>query len=115
MVSGAMSLSWVCAVVCGCIQPVWSYHQGGDKLSRDPVNRLSVEQYRAELRRLRTDWYVFGGLVFFIGSLAPVSFDAFILGKLGNAAIIFGIMVFLLYALCRGYDENRLLWRVQRE
>ncbi len=102
--------------MCGCIQPVWSYHQGGDKLSRDPTNRLSVEQYRAELRRLRTDWYVFGGVFFFIGCVAPILHDILISDGSGDPLLIlFGFGLLLLHVFCRLYDENRLLWRVRRE
>ena len=103
--------------MCGCIQPVWSFHQGGDKLSRDPANRLSVEQYRAELRRLRTDWLVFGGVFFFIGFSALMLHIALISDGSEDPLLIIIILfgLSLLHNICRLYDENRLLWRVRRE
>ena len=86
-------------------------------MSRDPASGLSVEQYRAELRRLRTDWLVFGGVFFFIGFTALMLHIKLISDgsedPLVITLILFGLL--LLHYICRLYDENRLLWRVRRE
>jgi hypothetical protein len=83
-------------------------------MSRDPANGLSVEQYRADLRRLRTDWLVFGGVFLFIAFTALVLHEILVSDGSGDPGLILVGLVLLSY-ICRLYDENRLLWRVRRE
>lgn len=84
-------------------------------MRHDPSKGLSSDQYWDELRRLRWDWHVYGGLVFFLGAFAPVVYDKLFLEELSNVAFLFPMGLVFLHYICRLLDENRLSWRVRAE